>query len=353
VNLIRPIETDDLDRLVELADRAGFGLTTLPRDRDLLRKRLNNSVNSFNKVTDEPGGESYLFVMENEQGTVVGTCGIVAKVGGYEPFYTYQIERSQHDSDVLDVHKEIPVLRLLEEHDGPTEIGSLYLSPEARGEGLGRLLSLSRFLFIAQFPHLFEEMVIAEMRGWIDEDGESPFWNALGRHFFDVDLPTADYLSMKDKRVIAELMPEHPIYIPLLPEQAQEVLGQVHRHTKPALNLLQKEGFEFAGMVDIFEAGPLIGSPISRLRIIRDQQKRPIRVSDGSPDAPRHLIANHPEDLMDFRVVAAALDVREDHAVVPTAVAESLELEEKDPIHHTPLHPPDPPTSNPSLGMHI
>lgn len=353
MSVIRPIERDDLDRLVELADRAGFGLTTLPRDRELLRKRILNSENSFRKETEEPGGESYLFVMEDDQGTVVGTCGIVAKVGGYEPFYTYQIERTEHHSDVLDVHKQIPVLKLLEEHDGPTEIGSLFLAPDHRDEGLGRLLSLSRFLFIAQFPQLFEEMVIAEMRGWIDEDGSSPFWDALGRHFFDVDLPTADYLSMKDKRIIAELMPEHPIYVPLLPDDARDVLGQVHDRTKPALEILRKEGFEFAGMVDIFEAGPLIGCSRDSLRIVRDAAEHPAIPVEETLDSNRHLIANNPDELMDFRVTAGDISVEDDRVKLTRDVANQLNLEEDDSVHHVPIHPPDRPEENASFGMHI
>ena len=40
-----------------------------------------------------PGGESYLFVMEDsESKKVIGACGIVSKVGGFQPFYGYRIE---------------------------------------------------------------------------------------------------------------------------------------------------------------------------------------------------------------------------------------------------------------------
>lgn len=358
MSVIRPIESGDLDRLVELANRAGFGLTTLPRDRDLLRKRILNSENSFRKVTEEPGGESYLFVLENDEGVVIGTCAIVAKVGGYEPFYTYQIERTRHDSDVLDVHKQIPVLRLLEEHDGPTEIGSLFLDPDHREKGLGRFLSLSRFLFIAGYPHFFEEMIIAEMRGWLDEEGNSPFWDALGRHFFDVDLPTADYLSMKDKRVIAELMPTHPIYIPLLPEEAQDVLGQVHDHTKPALKILRKEGFEFAGMVDIFEAGPLIGCPKEDLRIIGEHRTAPVEIGDvNSSETDDHLVANNPEELMDYRATHGALIVLEENESVRLSedLADQLNIQDGDSIRYAPLYPPEngPDDFHVNMGLNI
>ena len=50
-------------------------------------------------------------------------------------------------------------------------------------------------------------------------------------------------------------MPVHPIYVPLLPKDAQDVIAQVHESTKNALKLLERENFSFQNEVDIFEAG--------------------------------------------------------------------------------------------------
>src|SRR5205807_6339316 len=69
-------------------------------------------------------------------------------------------------------------------------------------------------------------------------------------------LPISDYLSMVNKKFIADLMPTHPIYIPLLPKEAQEAIGQVQEQTRPAVKILEEEGFKVSGMVDIFDAGP-------------------------------------------------------------------------------------------------
>ena len=172
------------------------------------------------------------------KGAIIGTCSIYSKVGGFEPFYHYQIEQSRHASSDLDVEKNIDVLHLSEVHDGPTEIGSLFLSPDYWGSGHGRLLSLSRFLFMADFKERFENEVIAEMRGVVDDQGKSPLWSALGAHFFQIDFPKAETMSSKSKKFIADLMPKHPIYIPLLPQKAQEVIGEVHDNTRPALSLI-------------------------------------------------------------------------------------------------------------------
>src|SRR5207302_321780 len=244
--VIRPIALPDLDQLEALTALTGYGLTTLPRDKQLLRRRIRESIRGFEKLTDDdrPRGETYLFVMEDlSTGKVVGTSAIVAKVGGFDPFYAYRIETTVHESKMLKVRKEVQVLHLVREHDGPCEIGSLFLAPQYRRGGAGRLLSLCRFLFMAQFPEYFDPEVIAEMRGVVDEKGGSPLWDHLGRHFFDIDYPTADYLSMVNKRFIADLMPKHPIYIPLLPKDAQAVIGKVHEQTEPALRMLEAEGF--------------------------------------------------------------------------------------------------------------
>lgn len=324
--VVRPMREDDLDGLVALAEQTTFGLSTLPRDREMLARRVKAAVQGFARIDEQPRGETYLFVLEDgDTREIVGTSGIVSKVGGFEPFYAYAVETSVHESKTLGVRKEISTLHLVRDHDGPCEIGSLFLAPDRRAGGNGRLLSLSRFLFMAEHPTLFDPLVIAEMRGIIDEQGRSPFWEAVGRHFFDVDFPTADYLSVVDKRFIAELMPEHPIYIPLLPPQAQAVVGQVHARTAPAMKMLRDEGFELAGMVDIFDAGPAVTCPMARIRSVRDSEEAMlVELAADEPGAPSYIVARsgggfracvgaidrpRPEGIRLSRRVGAALEV--------------------------------------------
>ena len=201
----------------------------------------------------------------------------MSKVGGFEPFYAYKIKHLVHKSDNLNIHERHRILELYESHSGPTEIGSLFLHPDYR-EGLnGRLLSLSRFLYLAEHPEAFESDVIAEMRGVVDADGHSPFWEAIGRHFFTMDFPQADYLSVVDKSFIADLMPRHPIYIEMLPKEAQQVINRVHRNTRPALAILEKQGFKRNGMVDIFEAGPIVQCPLKDILAVKKSKRFYVR----------------------------------------------------------------------------
>jgi arginine N-succinyltransferase len=292
--VMRPVKMSDLDQLVALADQTSFGLTTLPKDRKLLEGRIRDAEQGFGSVeAASPRGETFLFVVEDlRRGRLVGTCGVVSKVGGFQPFYAYRIEDALHESKMLNVSKKIPTLHLVADHDGPCEIGSLFLSPDYRGAGIGRFLSLGRFLFMAQHLDRFDPEVIAEMRGVIDENGHSVFWDALGQHFFEIDFTHADYLSIVDKKFIADLMPKHPIYIPLLPPDAQAVIGQVHEYTRPALSILEKEGFEFNGLVDIFEAGPVVTCHRDRIRSVRESFTAAIdQITDETFEAPDHVIA--------------------------------------------------------------
>jgi len=326
--LFRPIRGSDLAGLVALASSIDGGLTTLPANSEILRERIDASLRSFATRVSRPGGEHYFFVLEDTaSGAVVGTSGLVARVGGYEPFYSYEIRSERYSHPPLKIEKEISVLHLKEIHRGPSEICSLFLHPEYRRAGAGRLLSLSRFLFLGTFPGRFDATVIAELRGYLDQTGKSPFWEAVGRPFFDFDFYAADLLSgLGDKAFIADLMPDHPIYVPLLPNLVQAAIGRVHANTEPALALLLAEGFERTAEVDIFDAGPLLRAPSGSIRTVRTLRTGRLRPFGEDPAVePLFLVARAS---LDFRATLGALRDHGDGTVSLTGeTATSLELD--------------------------
>ncbi len=269
--IIRPAQLADLDSMLQLAQQTGSGLTTLPDDKDLLEEKIEQSIQAFGNISNTPALEYYFFVLEDsETKKVVGTSAIAATVGLTEAFYTYRLGTVVHTSPELNVHNVIDTLYLGNDYTGSTEICTLFLHPDYRKDGNGQLLSRCRFLFMAMHVQRFAPKVIAEMRGISDEKGESPFWNALGCHFFTMNFSDADALSSEGKnQFIAELMPKYPIYLPLLPESARKVIGKVHPDTKPALKMLEKEGFKYQGYVDIFDAGPSIEVQIEEIKTIK------------------------------------------------------------------------------------
>jgi|SRR5580658_10312015 arginine N-succinyltransferase len=336
--VVRPANIADLDALLALAATAGVGLTTLPNDRDLLRKRILKSQRSMENIPDRPGGESYLLVMEDfPTNKIIGASGVVSKVGGFEPFYAYRLETQLFESKPLKVHKEIQVLHLVREHNGPAEVGSLFLAADYRKKDFGRFLQLVRFLFVAEHPEAFEEQIVSELRGVIDDNGFSPFWDALGKHFFEIDFPRADHLSVVNKKFIADLMPAYPIYVPLLAPAAQKAIGQVHETSRPAMKNLQTEGFKFNGMVDIFDAGPCVSCQRDDIRTVKESFVAAVESESDKVTSPTYMIGASGTD---FRATIGPVEVlTKDSVRITSESAAILKLSRGDRIRVALLRP--------------
>ena len=330
--LLRPIRESDLPGLVALAGSTGGGLTTLPADENFLRDRIEQSLRAFNPRVQKPGGEFYLFALEDTlTGEIVGVSGLASRVGGFEPWYSYELREERAVHLPLNVDRPVPVLHLKREHRGPTEACSLFLRGDRRRGGAGRLLSLSRFLFAGAHPRRFTPDIIAELRGYIDQTGRSPFWEAVGRHFFPFDFCSADFFcGLGDKDFIADLMPRHPIYLSLLGPEVQAVVGRVHHDTEPALAMLLAEGFARTNEVDIFDAGPLVRAEIAQLRTVRQSRTAKLRDCLVPPPvaAPLRLLAHA---RLDFRAVLGTVEEHGDGTVsLASATAAALALEPGD-----------------------
>ena len=329
--VIRSIAASDLDPLIEIARQVGGGMTTLKPDRKMLGDRVECAVASF-AGTIPPEERDYMFVMEDTgNGQLAGICAIKGAVGLTEPFYNYRIGTLVHSSRELGVFTRMETLYLSNDLTGATELCSLFLQPDYRTGYNGKWLSKSRFLFIAQFQQLFTEKIIAEMRGYLLEDGTSPFYEGLGRHFFKMDFNHVDSLTaMGKKSFIAELMPRQPLYVDYLPESAREVIGQVHRSTLPARKLLEQEGMHYEGYVDIFDAGPVLQGRVKELRSVRDSVLRV--AAEGRPEGETECLLVSNTKLDDFRMVLAQATV--DGLEVPLSAQELalLHVQAGDPV---------------------
>ncbi|HRE42748.1 MAG TPA: arginine N-succinyltransferase, partial [Terricaulis sp.] len=133
---------------------------------------------------------------------------------------------------------DMDVLIGVNDFTGCTEVGSLFVRPEHRVPGVGRALAQCRYMLMAAAPHRFHHQVVSELRGVVSDDGVSPFWEAVGRHFFRMDFEEADRLSATtDNQFILDLMPQHPLYVDLLPAEARAVIGKCHRAGEGARSL--------------------------------------------------------------------------------------------------------------------
>ncbi|MBR8508214.1 arginine N-succinyltransferase [Burkholderia cenocepacia] len=336
--VVRVVQTGDVDALVSLAQETGPGLTTFKPDRDALAARIERSRRTL-EGRAAPGEAGYFFVMEESKtGDIAGVCGIETQVGLEQPFYNYRVSTVVHASQELGVWTRMSALNISHDLTGYAEVCSLFLSPRYRTGGVGGLLSRSRFMFIAQFRDRFPERICAELRGHFDEDGTSPFWRAVGSHFYQIDFNAADYLSSHGRKsFLAELMPRYPVYVDLLPQDAQDAVGLTHRDTLPARKMLEAEGLRYQNHVDIFDAGPVLECHVNDLRTVRESVVVPVAIGvpDARDDAPRSLVSN--TSLGDFRVGVAPGAVANGSFVLSADDAVALDVKAGDPVRVLPL----------------
>jgi hypothetical protein len=72
-------------------------------------------------------------------------------------------------------------------------------------------------------------------------------------------------------------MPAYPLYVPLLPEAAQRVLGEPNESALLAYDIHLEEGFEPDRFVDIFDAGPVLTAQVDRTACVKFAAERTVR----------------------------------------------------------------------------
>lgn len=290
--IIRPITDKDLDTLFQVATESGPGFTSLMPDKDALARKIAHSMASFERRVTSPGDEHYLFVLEDEQtGEILGTTGIEANAGHTRPLYHFRRNTVTHHSRDLDLRRSVETLTRCNHYTGYSEICSLYLRPEFRVANAGKLLSRVRFLFMALHPQRFSDKVIAEMRGVSNAAGQSPFWDWLKAHFVDMEFGRATHLvGAGYTDFIDELMPSHPLYTCLMSADARAVLSQVHSHTRPALRILEAEGFQHKGFIDLLDGGPTVECALADIRSVESSSACMVRIDDTALETNRGYV---------------------------------------------------------------
>ena len=331
--VLRGVEKKDLTQLLELSKEAGVGMTSMPNDKATWLGRIEHSMSSFdNELGVDEEGTYFLVLEDQETKKLLGCTAVYANVGMNKPFYSYKVSRVVKYSRDLDQTVHMDVLHLVNDLTGTTELGSLFLTESARRSAWGQFLSRSRYLLLADFPHLFNKMVMAELRGWQDDKGSSPFWEDLGKKFFGLAFENADYMTaIKGTQIISDLMPRYPIYVDLLPESAREVVGKAHKISSAALSLLKKEGFHFLGYVDVFDAGPSYGCRRELIHSVKESETYTfIGTQKISGKLPPYIISNKRK--LSYRIVMDGFIHAKEGLYLSKKTAEALELKKGDQV---------------------
>lgn len=317
----------DLEGFKQLREKAGAGFTSLMLDDAAMLKKLELSEASFASTAQTAGAERYFIALEHiETGAVAGCCGVKATIGETPPFFNFRIIREAQSSAPVNRRFDMDVLIGVNDFTGCSEVGSLFLRPEHRAAGVGRALAQCRYMLMATQPKRFREQVVSELRGVVSPDGASPFWEAIGRHFFRMEFSEADKLSATtDNQFILDLMPQHPIYIDLLPEEARAVIGKCHKDGEGARALLEWEGFTFSRVVDIFDGGPLVSAQRDQIRTLRESRLVRLEAETNLEGSVRALIAA--PSLNTFRCVSARTTMADGVARVDPGVISALNLD--------------------------
>lgn len=239
--LIRPSIPSDIEDFHDLASLAGAGFTSLPANEALLAERLSSSSRAF------AGGPGVLMLAleDKGRGRVVG-CAAVKPGGLPRPDF---LNFSIRDQTL------IPTSRYAD----MTEVGSLLLHPDYRSNGIGPWLARSRYLLIATDLARFGRHIFSELRGVVDEDDRSPFYDSVCAPHFGCSFAEADDRCAKGRQgELNALLPNAPITLDALSPDAKTAMARPHAAGKRALDYLEAEGFHFEGIIDLLDGGPAV-----------------------------------------------------------------------------------------------
>lgn len=332
--IIRPVRKSDEEKFFDLISDSTLGITNLPKNREALHRQIVRSEASFEKEVQKPHDEEYRFILEElTTGKVAGTSGILAKVGSNES-YLFKRETLNTSCALEAVPASMDILRIIQAEPDTSEICALYLKPDYRHSGIGRLLSLSRFLFMAAFPQRVNKRIMAMMRAYVTKDQLFPFWEGVGKHFCHLTFTELMEYVEKHPYIIPKIIPQYPLYVDLLPKEVQESIGRCHDLTKPALNMLKHEGFSYMGEMDIFDGGPALTINRADIRTIKTSARITLKIDPtySQESSELFLISN---EKIDFRACFGSIHFESPSVgIVSYETAEALCLKSGDVIRY-------------------
>lgn len=342
--IVRPATNDDMGGLVDLAAGSTAGVHTLGKSPAAVQRAIDHSMRSFASQCDIPGDESYLFVLEDAGNQrLIGSAAMAATAGSSGTFFSFRNDVIQQVSRDLQISHSVHALTLCADLTSYSQLMSFFVRRDHLASPAAALLSRARLLYAASLPQRFNQNFFVSLAGYTDQLGRSPFWEALGRKFFQMDFLEAERLveGARNRNLIVELMPHYPVYVPLLSGAAQAALGQVHTESEVPFDMLSAEGFAADDFIDIFDGGPILQANRYALRsFARGRQlsvalesARAQRSSSEHSLAQDYLISMQRDD--DFRAAMVRCAPPEPGGPLhlPSAILQALHLDVGDAVY--------------------
>jgi len=333
MQVVRLVKTSDIKQLTQLIDKAGHGMTTMPKNKKELQERINWSISSASKKRANPNKDTYLFVLENNK-KIIGISAIYTSISKDKPSVFFKIGKIKLSSKTYNFKKEAEILKLHLIHKPYSELGTIFIDPSSRGRGRGSLLSFARLQLIASHQSRFDKKILVEIRGWKDKNGKSYFWESFSKAFFNLDFFSIDRLSYIDNHFITESVPKFPFMVELLSRRVQKVLGKPHPNAMPALSMLSKQGFKTNGLVDVLDGGPCMEVKANSIPIVKSSKKVKVCVKRSVNFSSYGFIVNF--SLENFRVVRESYNLIGNTIEISQKTAKALEISSGDMVRINP-----------------
>ncbi len=333
MQVVRLVKTSDIKQLTQLIDKAGHGMTTMPKNKKELQERINWSISSASKKRANPNKDTYLFVLENNK-KIIGISAIYTSISKDKPSVFFKIGKIKLSSKTYNFKKEAEILKLHLIHKPYSELGTIFIDPSSRGRGRGSLLSFARLQLIASHQSRFDKKILVEIRGWKDKNGKSYFWESFSKAFFNLDFFSIDRLSYIDNHFITESVPKFPFMVELLSRRVQKVLGKPHPNAMPALSMLSKQGFKTNGLVDVLDGGPCMEVKAKSIPIVKSSKKVKVEVKRSVNFSCYGFIVNF--SLENFRVVRENYNLIGNTIEISQKTAKALEISSGDMVRINP-----------------
>jgi len=332
--LVRPVRSDDIGELVQLA--CMLDTMNLPRDPDAIAGIIATSETAFDRLDTSPEQQvaSTYTLVATQGAQVLGTASLLSHHGTPEDphYYLRVVEHTLHSAQ-LNTKRTRHVLRLEHDEEPWTEFGGLIVHPEARGQGIAKLLFAARLLLVAMHPAHFCTRLLTELLPPRRTDGGNAFWDALGGPLTGLNYYRADLLCRSDKEFISALFPHHEIVLELLPPEAQDIVGEVGPATEPARALFQRAGFVYLDTVDPFDGGPHYGAELQAVKPL--QRSRCLVCLDLPPsDTGVRLMLSNPQS---HQFCTADCQIQGHGLRLQSSIKQLLRLQAGNPVWSIPL----------------